>query len=121
MFRTAYQRGTKKKNKYNASSQEFNGRRYDSKKEAEYAEELEWRKKAGEISEVTPQFKIDIRINGKHWRFYKVDFRVVLLDGTVQYHEVKGFVTREWEMKWDALHLLKDELLEPGAELLVIK
>lgn len=112
---------TKRKNKYNAIGNEYNGRWYHSKKEASYAAHLDLLLKAGEIKEVIPQFKIDIKINGKHWRNYAVDFRVVTKHDEIQYHEVKGFETEEWRMKWDALHLLKDELLEPGAELIVIK
>lgn len=96
------------------------GRTYDSKAEASYANHLAWRMKAGEITEITPQFRIDIKVNGKHWRYYKVDFRVVLKGGAVEYHEYKGFATEEWKMKWDLLHILKDELLEPGAELVLI-
>jgi hypothetical protein len=119
-YRVTWQKASQKKNKYSAISQEYNGRWYHSKKEAKYAEELDWRMKAGELTEIKPQHKIEIRVNGKLWRNYLVDFRVVTKDGTVEYHEVKGFATEEWKMKWDLLHLLKAEILEPGAELVLI-
>lgn len=112
---------SKLKNKFNAKRTEFSGRKYDSKMEAGYAETLEWRKKAGELTEIIPQFKIDIRINGKHWRNYYIDFKCLRKDGIWEYHEVKGFATEVWKMKWGALVMLKEELLEPGAELIVIK
>ena len=121
MYRTKFQNATRTKNKYNARGQEYNGRWYHSAKEARYAEELDWLIKSGDILEVKPQARIDIKVNGIHWRNYACDFRVVTKDGTIQYHEVKGFATEEWKMKWDLLHILKDEILEPGAELVLIK
>lgn len=44
-----------------------------------------------------------------------------LADGTIQYHEVKGVALPLWVMKWRLLNALKEELLEPDAELIVIK
>lgn len=120
-YRINYFSKSKTKNKFNAKKQEFAGRKYDSKFEAKYAEELEFRKLAGEIVDVKPQVKIDIKVNGVHICNYYCDFRVELKDGTIQYHEVKGLEMPLWQMKWKILHALKNELLEPGAELIVIK
>lgn len=120
-YRINFFKQTKSKNKFNAKKQDFGGRKYDSKFEARYAEDLEWRKQAGEITEIKPQVKIDIKVNGVHICNYYCDFRVVLKDGTVQYHEVKGMELPLWQMKWKLVNVLKDELLEPGAELIVIK
>lgn len=111
----------RRKNKYGAKKQKVGGVMYDSKFEASYAEQLEWRKKAGEITDIKRQHRIDIRINGKHWRDYLIDFRVELKDGTIQYIEVKGFPTVDWKQKWDVLQIVRDEILEPGAELTLIK
>lgn len=52
----------KSTNKFNAVKSEFMGRWYHSKGECEYAMELEWRRKAGEIKEWIPQFKIDLKV-----------------------------------------------------------
>jgi len=120
-YRINYFSKSKTKNKFNAKKQEFGGRKYDSKFEAKYAEELEFRKLAGEIVDIKPQVKIDIKVNGVHICNYYCDFRVELKDGTIQYHEVKGLEMPLWQMKWKILHALKNELLEPGAELIVIK
>jgi len=109
------------KSKYGNKSKIYNGRSYDSIREANHAEELDWRKRAGEIREIIPQYKIDIRINGRHWRNYFIDFKVIATDGSISYHEVKGFETEVWKMKFDALEILRDELLEPGSELIIIK
>lgn len=114
------QKWSSTKNKYGAKSQEYDGRRYDSKREASYAMELDYRKKAGEIKEIIPQYKIDLRVNGRHICNYYVDFKVVMKDGSVEFHEVKGMVLPLWQMKWKILEATIDEI-EPGAELLVIK
>lgn len=87
-------------NKYNARKTKYNGRYYHSGLEAKYAENLDWRKKAGEIKEITPQYKISIDINGVHIANYFMDFKVVLPDGRIEMHEVKGAETELWRMKW---------------------
>lgn len=117
MYQIKYAKG---KSKYGNNSQVYNGRRYDSKREAAYAMDLDWRIKAGEIKEVIPQFKIDLRVNGRHITNYFVDFKVIMSDGSVQFHEVKGMVLPLWQLKWALLEALKDEI-EPGCELVVIK
>lgn len=103
-----------------AKRTDYNGRWYHSGFEAQYAAQLDWRKKAGEILEWKPQHKIEIKINGKKWRNYMIDFRIVLKNGTIQYIECKGYATQEWKMKWDVLNIVKNEILEPGAELILV-
>lgn len=110
----------KRYNKYKAEKQTFNGRSYHSKKEADYAVQLTWLKKAGEIKEIIPQFKIDIRINGKHITNYFIDFKVIYSDGRIELIEVKGFQTPEWLLKWRLTEALLDEI-EPGAKLVLVK
>jgi hypothetical protein len=117
MYQVKWAKG---KSKYGNNSQVYNGRRYDSKREAAYAIELDWRKEAGEIKEIIPQYKIDLRVNGRHIAFYYVDFKVVMADDSIHFHEVKGFETDVWRMKWKILEATINEV-EPGAELLVIK
>ena len=77
--------------KYKNQQKEVGGKIYDSKKEAAYAEKLEWRKKAGEITEIIPQYCLRLDIDGQHICKYYVDFKVILKDGSEEYHEVKGF------------------------------
>jgi len=89
-----------KRNKFNAKKQNYNGKNYDSQKEANYAMELDWRKKAGEIKKITPQYKLDLTVNGIHIANYFMDFKVELIDGTIEMHEVKGFETDLWRIKW---------------------
>lgn len=111
---------TPKGNKYNAKGRTYNGHYYDSTYERDYAINLDWRKKAGEIKEWFPHVKIDLRINDKHITNYFVDFKIINLDGSVEYHETKGFETDLWRLKWNIFHALKDEI-DPGCEIVLIK
>jgi len=88
------------RNKYGAKTSVYNDYRYDSQMEANYAVELDWRIKAGEIKEYTRQYKLSLDVNGRHIANYYVDFMVVLSNDIVEYHEVKGFPTPEWLLKW---------------------
>ena len=110
----------KRYNKYKAERQTFGGRSYHSKKEADYAVQLAWLQKAGEIKEIIPQYKIDIRVNGKHITNYFIDFKVIYSDDRVELIEVKGFETNEWQLKWKLTEALIDEI-EPGAKLVLVK
>jgi hypothetical protein len=87
-------------NKFNAKTSNYNGRTYHSKKEADYAMELDWLKKAGQIKTITPQFKISLDVNSVHIANYYMDFKVELPDGRIEMHEVKGMETDTWRMKW---------------------
>ena len=119
-YRQFNKSGFRTKSKYGNKTRHYNGRTYDSIREATHAEELDWRKKAGEIKEIIPQFKIDIRVNGIHICNYFIDFKCIMSDDSVQFHEVKGMVLPVWELKWKLCQALKDEI-EIGAEWFVIK
>lgn len=88
------------RNKFNAKKSTYNGYHYDSKLEASYAIQLDWLKKAGEIKKWERQHKIDITINGIHVCNYYIDFKVYYPNGCIEYHEVKGFETDLWRIKW---------------------
>jgi len=88
--------------------------------EANYATELDWRIKAGEVKEWIPQYKLSLDVNGEHICNYYMDFKVIMSDGSVELHEVKGFETDLWRMKWRLTKALLDEI-EPGAKLVLIK
>ncbi len=77
----------------------YEGRTYASIKEAAFAQELDLRLRAHDISEWTPQFKIDLKANGKHICTMIPDFRVVYPDGQVELVEVKGYPTEVWRLK----------------------
>lgn len=89
-----------KKNKYNAKSTNYNGYNYDSKKEASYAMDLDWKIKAKLVKRFERQHKFDLRINDEHICNYFIDFKVYYSDGHIEYVEVKGFETDVWRLKW---------------------
>lgn len=86
-------------NKYGNTKCNFEGYIYDSKLEADYAQELSLRKKAGDILEWERQFKVSIDINGYHICNYYVDFRVLEKDESYTLTELKGMETDVWRMK----------------------
>ena len=90
----------KKGNKYGNIAREYGGRIYHSRREAEYAHELDLLMKAKKIKAWIPQHKISLDINGYHIANYYVDFKVTMMDGSEEFHEVKGFETDTWKMKW---------------------
>lgn len=120
-YREAYLKNDRKKGKYNNTRTTYNGRKYDSKLEARFAEELDWRKESGEIKEIIPQYKIELRgLLGDRVANYKVDFKVINADNSVTYFEVKGAKTMLWSLKWN-LTVQQIAIDEPGSELVIIK
>ena len=109
-----------KRNKFNAKRSTYNGRNYHSKKEASYAMELDWRIKAGEVKEWIPQYKLPLYVNGILIANYFIDFKIIMHDDSVELHEVKGFETDLWRMKWRITKAVLDEI-EPGAKLVLVK
>jgi len=78
-----------------------------SAKEAGYAEQLDWRVKAGELKYWERQVPIDLRVNGQKICTYVIDFVETDKNDNVMYTEIKGFATSEWRFKWalfDAIH-----------------
>lgn len=86
--------------KYGNQTREYNGRTYDSKLEARYAQDLDLLKKAKQIKDWEGQYRIKLDVNGYHICNYIVDFKVTMPDGSIELHEVKGFRTSTWELKW---------------------
>jgi hypothetical protein len=126
-YRQLYQSADRTKKKYRNKSQVYittlyGTRTFQSIKEANYCEELDWRLKKGEIKHYDLQPKIDIKVNGKHICNYLCDFRVIDKHGQISYHEVKSNITMTavWKLKWALVMALRNELLEPGSELVVI-
>lgn len=90
-------------NKYGAKRTEFNGKIYDSKFEASVAQDLETRKRAGEIKDYDTQFKVEMPIYTKDGKIvhvvkHKVDFRVHNNDSSFTLLEAKGVETTDY--KW---------------------
>lgn len=94
---TFYQRPRRK---YGNETKQYNGITYDSKAEARYARDLDLLKKAGEIKEWEGQHRLSLDVNGYHICNYIVDFKVTNKDGEIELHEVKGFRTAVFNLKW---------------------
>ena len=114
-FRVKYGAKTRKKLKYNNRKQLYTTtlygtRQFDSVKEAQYCEELDFLLKAGEILHYDLQYKIPLRVNGIHICNYFIDFRVTDKHGSIQMVEVKGMELGLWKMKWKLCLALKDEI-----------
>ena len=118
-YRNKYQ------NKYGAVKQTFNGRSYHSKKEAAYAQDLYLLQKAGEITEIIPQFKLELNVNGLHICNYYMDFVTIDNEGKQTLHEVKGFETPLWRLKFKLTQALiptgEIPKVDKDAKLLLIK
>lgn len=111
---------TAKGNKYGAVRAEWNGRKFDSTAERDYAVQLDLLKQAGQIKRVTYQHKLRLEANGVFVCDYLVDFRTVMPNGTIELHEVKGVETDLWRNKWELTKAQLQEL-EPGAILKLVK
>lgn len=89
--------------KYGSVSASYGGVMFHSRKEANYAAELDMRKKATDPAERVVWWKRQVRVsldvNGVHICDYICDFLVKYADGHMQYEEVKGFDTDVWRLK----------------------
>jgi|SRR6185436_4980874 len=113
----------KYRNKYNAKKTEFNGITYDSKFEAGVAYDLDMRLKAGEIVNIQRQVPLELRIYGKLWKTWKIDFVATLADGSREFIEAKGMEDREFKLKRDFFEIVfdKDFRQHPEDKILVVK
>lgn len=102
----------------NAKKQQFNGHIYDSRFEASYAEELELRKKAGDIKGYDQQVVLDLIVNNYVVCTYKIDFIVYHTDGITEYVETKGYATPAWRLKWKLFEALYSDL--PDTKLTIV-
>lgn len=84
------------------------GQKYDSKFEAGYGQELDLRKKAGDIKDYARQVKLDLSVNGYHICNYYIDFVVTNKDGSKDYVELKGLSMPVFRLKWKLFEALFD-------------
>ena len=110
-------------NKYRAQSQIYNNVAYHSKFEAAYAHALDVSLKSGEIKSWERQVRLDLKVNGKHWTNYYIDFVIIHNDGSKEYVECKGFATPVWELKWKLFEIIFEREFKehPDDSMTVIK
>jgi len=91
------------RSKYNNKKTTYNGRLYDSKKEAEYSGLLDVLKNAkndsDRVVEIEYQPPYVCIVNDKKIFTYKADFRVTYADGRVEVIDVKGMKTSVYRIK----------------------
>lgn len=89
--------------KYRNVQTEYNGIKYMSKKEADYAAQLDWQRKAKNpnerVTHVEVQVPFQITLNGKKICKYLADFRVQFADGHEEVIDVKGVRTDVYRLK----------------------
>ena len=119
-YRVMSLKGSRKKNKYNAKKQTYNGQKYDSTLEAKVAEEFDWLLKSGELKEVKRQVKVPLMVNQILICNYYMDFVTTDKHGQVKYVEVKGMELPVWQLKKKLFLALLPEI-DNGAVYEVIK
>lgn len=92
-------RKLKKGNKYNNQKTNYNGRQYDSKKEAIRAFELDLMVKAKLVRSWQPQVPFVFVYSGIKICKYIADFSVKYQDGHVEIEDVKGVRTGVYVLK----------------------
>ena len=86
-----YKEKSKRKSKYGAVKTSIDGHTFDSKKEAEFYQELKIRLQSGDIKGFCLQPTFILAPGLK----YKSDFIVFSNDGTTEIIDTKGFKTKE--------------------------
>jgi hypothetical protein len=81
---------SRKKNKYRNQKVEVDGITFHSRKEANFYSDLLIKKNAKLITDFERQVQYDIRVNDIHIAKYFLDFKVINLDGSINYYDVKG-------------------------------
>lgn len=93
----------KRANKYGNVRTSYNGRTFDSKKEASHAATLDVMRRAKDpsqkVSSVVYQYRIPIVVNSAKIAHYVADFYVSFADGHKEIHETKGVKTRDYILK----------------------
>jgi phenylpropionate dioxygenase-like ring-hydroxylating dioxygenase large terminal subunit len=100
-------------NKYNAKKTEYNGVLYDSKREAEYAFQLDMRLKArgkDRIKSWTRQVTLPLEVNGQLICKHRVDFEITHVNDSTEFVEVKGMLTPEYKLKLKLLRALYPDI-----------
>ena len=108
------------KAKYGNVRAEYDGYVYHSKKEAQYAQELDLRVKAKDIQSWERQRRLSLYVGEYHICDYVIDFVVHENDGSRTYVEVKGFETDTWRLKWKLTEALL-HTIDPDGQLLLVK
>jgi hypothetical protein len=78
------------KNKYGAVQKEYNGVKYHSTKEADYAKKLDLLIKAKHVEKWERQLTYHLNVNGELICKYVLDFKIYYSNGAIKHIDVKG-------------------------------
>ena len=109
-----------KKTKYGAKKVKSNGKTYDSGLEKCVANELEFRKKAKEITFIQEQFPVTHYLNGHKIGKNIIDFKCDLPDGRIMFVEAKGAETPRFRIL-KQMHIANLDKLYPDCEYWLVK
>ena len=87
------------RSKYGAHRTVYNDVTYASKKESDYAAELDLRLRAGELASWERQIGMPLTVNGILIAHYVIDFVEIDKKGNMTYVEVKGYPTEVYKLK----------------------
>lgn len=107
-------------NKYGNKSSFYDGYWYQSKLEANYARELDLRVKAKDIKSWDRQVVIEVRFYDQLFTKYKMDFKIIHNDQSIEWIEVKGYEDPAWKYRWKALEIYMNHFY-PDDRLSIIK
>jgi hypothetical protein len=99
-------------NKHRNTLTEYNGRKYHSRKEAEFAQQLDCRLKAKDITAWSAQVKYTIEINGHKICDYFLDFQVYYPDGRIEYIDIKPFDKKTQKFLKGDVYKLKKKMMK---------
>lgn len=91
---------------------EYNGIKYHSKKEAEFAMQLDVRLRAKDIVAWSSQVKYTIEVNGQKICDYFLDFEVWYPDGRIEYIDIKPFDKKTQKFLKADVYKLKKKLVK---------
>ncbi len=99
--------------KYRNRSCEFQGVKYDSLKEGNYALHLHYEQMAREIQRWEPKPKYRLVVNGAPICTIVPDFLVVTRDGKTEVHEIKSkpTMTPVWRLKKKLFEVLYPDII----------
>jgi hypothetical protein len=103
---------SRKKNKYRNQKVEVDGITFHSRKEANFYSDLLIKKNAKLITDFEKQVQYDIRVNDIHIAKYFLDFKVINLDGSINYYDVKGKDKVSGKWITTDVFALKEKLVE---------
>lgn len=87
------------------------GHHHPSKVEAAYCQKLQIMLKGGAIQSFEHEKRYALTVNDRTIGHHKPDFTVINHDGSVEVHEVKGFMTEDWKLRKALFEVLYPEIL----------